>query len=74
MTKKIKSFYYINKDKNEVVHIDYNELFHDYYSKTGKFRRLLGGSNDRIEAYLICKNYTKITKSQFDKAVDEITR
>lgn len=71
MKKKIKPFYYRSEDKKVAVHIDYNDLYYDNYSTTGKFRRLLGGESDRIEAYLVRINYIKITKAQFDKQLEK---
>jgi hypothetical protein len=70
MAKKISLKYYRDALSSEIVEIDYNELNTHYYTKNGKFTRLLGSMEDRIEAYLIRKNYTKINVASFNKLKD----
>jgi hypothetical protein len=57
----------------EAVEIDYDLLHHDYYSKEGMTRRLLGSYTDRIEAGLLRKEYKKINKVQFEKFLEKLT-
>lgn len=71
MKKKISLKYYRNPDSTEVVEIDYNELNQDYYTKTGKRRWLLGSAEDRIEAYLLRKNWVKINVATFNKLLEK---
>ena len=68
--KKNKPKYYKSPNSMEVVEIDYDTLRHDYYSKEGFTRRLLGSFTDRIEAGLLRKEYKKINKGQFDKMLE----
>ena len=68
--KKNKPKYYRSPNSMEAVEIDYELLHHDYYSKEGMSRRLLGSYTDRIEASLIRKEYKKINKAQFDKMLE----
>ena len=68
--KKNKPKYYRSSNSLEAVEIDYDTLRHDYYSKEGLTRRLLGSFTDRIEAGLLRKEYKKINKAQFDKMLD----
>lgn len=68
--KKNKPKYYRSPNSMEVVEIDYELLHHDYYSKEGMNRRLLGSYTDRIEASLLRKEYKKINKAQFDKILE----
>lgn len=70
MKKKISLKYYRNPDSTEIVEIDYNELNQDYYTVKGKRRWLLGSAEDRIEAYLLRKNWVKINITQFNKLKD----
>ena len=65
MAKKIKFFYYKQEANLFAVKIDYNNLFYEVYSLNHIERRLLGGENDRIEAYFIKKKYIKITEKEF---------
>lgn len=67
MKKKISIKYYKDAKSSELVEVDYNELNAHYFTKEGKFTRLLGSIEDRIEAYLIRKNYTKINVASFNK-------
>jgi hypothetical protein len=71
MRKKISLKYYRNPESTEIVEIDYNELNQDYYTNKGKRRWLLGSAEDRIEAYLLRKNWTKINVAQFNKLLDK---
>lgn len=68
--KKNKPKYYRSPNSMEAVEIDYELLHHDYYSKQGMSRRLLGSYTDRIEASLLRKEYKKINKAQFDKMLE----
>jgi hypothetical protein len=68
--KKNKPKYYRSPNSMEAVEIDYELLHHDYYSKEGMSRRLLGSYTDRIEASLLRKEYKKINKAQFDKMLE----
>lgn len=68
--KKNKPKYYRSPNSMEAVEIDYELLHHDYYSKEGMNRRLLGSYTDRIEASLLRKEYKKINKAQFDKILE----
>ena len=68
--KKNKPKYYRSPDSKEAVEVDYDTLRHDYYSKEGLTRRLLGSFTDRIEAGLLRKEYKKINKGQFDKMLE----
>jgi hypothetical protein len=68
--KKNKPKYYRSPNSMEAVEIDYELLHHDYYSKEGMLRRLLGSYTDRIEASLLRKEYKKINKAQFDKMLE----
>lgn len=68
--KKNKPKYYRSPNNMEAVEIDYELLHHDYYSKEGMSRRLLGSYTDRIEASLLRKEYKKINKIQFDKMLE----
>lgn len=70
MKKKISLKYYRNPESTEVVEIDYNELNQDYYTKAGKRRWLLGSAEDRIEAYLLRKNWIKVNITTFNKLKD----
>lgn len=70
MKKKISIKYYKDAKSSEIVEIDYNDLNTHYYSSKGKFTRLLGSNEDRIEAYLIRKNWTKINVASFNKLKD----
>jgi hypothetical protein len=70
MKKKISLKYYRNPESTEIVEIDYNELNQDYYTVNGKRRWLLGSAEDRIEAYLLRKNWVKINITQFNKLKD----
>lgn len=72
MKKKISLKYYRDALSSEIVEIDYNELNTHYYTKEGKLTRLLGSNEDRIEAYLIRKNYTKINVASFNKLKDTL--
>lgn len=67
MKKKISIKYYKDDKSSEIVEIDYNTLNTHYHTKEGKLTRLLGSNEDRIEAYLIRKNYTKINVALFTK-------
>ncbi len=69
--KKNNLIYYKSEDENEVVRIDYDGLWHDYYTVNGRKRMCLGAATDRIEAFLIRRKYTKISKSQFDKKLEK---
>ncbi len=71
MKKKISLKYYRNPESTEIVEIDYNELNQDYYTNKGKRRWLLGSAEDRIEAYLLRKNWVKINVAQFNKLLDK---
>ena len=66
---------YKSKDGAEVVEINYDTLNHDYYSKqwVGKRRQLLGSYMDRLEDRLRRHEWKRITKSQFDKALEKFT-
>jgi hypothetical protein len=64
---KSKIQYYRSEDKTIYVAIDYETLYHDYYSKEGRKRLCLGAATDRIEAFLIRKNYVKVNKLIHDK-------
>jgi hypothetical protein len=70
MKKKISLKYYRNASSSEIAEIDYNELHTHHYTKDGKFTRLLGSMEDRIEAYLIRKEWTKINITTFNKIKD----
>jgi len=65
--KKITNKYYRNAKSTEVVEIDYNLLRHDYYSKEGMKRMLLGSYLDRIQEFLIRKDWVKINVVTFSK-------
>jgi hypothetical protein len=71
MRKKISLKYYRNPESTEIVEIDYNELNQDYYTDKGKRRWLLGSAEDRIEAYLLRKNWVKVNVSVFNKLLDK---
>jgi hypothetical protein len=71
MRKKISLKYYRNPESTEIVEIDYNELNQDYYTNKGKRRWLLGSAEDRIEAYLLRKNWVKVNVSVFNKLLDK---
>lgn len=71
MAKKIKFFYYKQQDNLFAVMIDYNNLFYEVYSLNHTVRRLLGGENDRIEAYFIKKKYIKITEKEFKQLLTQ---
>jgi len=73
MKKKISLKYYRNPESTEIVEIDYNELNQDYYTANGKRRWLLGSAEDRIEAYLLRKNWVKINVNVFNKLKDGFT-
>lgn len=66
---------YKSKDGLEVVEINYDTLNHDYYSKqwNGKRRQLLGSYMDRLEDRLRRDEWKRITKSQFEKALEKFT-
>ena len=66
---------YKSKDGAEVVEINYDTLNHDYYSKNwvGKRRQLLGSYMDRLEDRLRRHEWKRITKSQFEKALEKFT-
>ena len=70
MKKKISLKYYRNASSSEIAEIDYNELHTFHYTKDGKFTRLLGSMEDRIEAYFIRKEWTKINITTFNKLKD----
>ena len=70
---KSKIQYYRSEDKTIYVAIDYEKLYHDYYSAEGRKRLCLGAATDRIEAYLIRKKYVKVNKAQFDKFNEQLT-
>ena len=65
--KKNKPKYYRSSNSLEAVEIDYDTLRHDYYSKEGLTRRLLGSFTDRIEAGLLRKEYKKINTNLINK-------
>jgi hypothetical protein len=69
--KKKNLIYYKSENGNEVVAIDYTDLYHDYYSVGGRKRMCLGAATDRIEAFLIRRKYSKITKLQFEKKLEK---
>jgi len=69
--KKNKPKYYRSPDSSQVVIVDYESLHHDYYSKEGMSRRLLGSYTDRIEAGLLRKEYKKINRVQFEKTLEK---
>ena len=69
--KKIKYFYYKQEDNLFAVKIDYNNLYYEVYSLNHVERRLLGGENDRIEAYFIKQKYLKITEKEFIKLLTQ---
>lgn len=66
---------YKSKDGLEVVEINYDTLNHDYYSKQwkGRRRQLLGSYMDRLEDRLRRDEWKRITKSQFEKALEKFT-
>lgn len=68
---KIKDFYYKSSDGLFAVKINYNNLCYDHYSLNKIEHRLLGAVDDRIEAYFIRKNYTKITIKEFDTLISQ---
>jgi hypothetical protein len=70
MKKKISLKYYRNASSTEIAEIDYNELHTSHYNKDGLFIRLLGSMEDRIEAYFIRKEWTKINITTFNKLKD----
>lgn len=70
MKKKISLKYYRNPTSTEIAEIDYNELHTSHYNKDGLFIRLLGSMEDRIEAYFIRKEWTKINITTFNKLKD----
>lgn len=65
--KKISNKYYRNEKSTEVAEIDYNLLRHDYYSKDGMKRMLLGSYLDRIQEFLLRKGWVKINITTFNK-------
>jgi hypothetical protein len=69
--KKIKLFFYKDENNLFAVKIDYNGLFYEKYSLNHTERRLLGGENDRIEAYFMRKKYIKITEKEFIKLLTQ---
>ena len=69
--KKNNQKYYRSPDSSEAVIVDYESLHHDYYSKEGINRRLLGSYTDRIEAGLLRKEYKKINRVQFEKTLEK---
>jgi len=71
MAKKIKYFYYKEANNLFAVKIDYNSLYYEVYSLNHVSRRLLGGENDRIEAYFIKKKYLKITEKEFNQLLTQ---
>ena len=71
MAKKIKYFYYKHQNNLFAVKIDYNGLYYEKYSLNHVERRLLGGENDRIEAYFIKQKYTKITEKEFKQLLTQ---
>jgi hypothetical protein len=70
MKKKISLKYYRNPTSTEIAEVDYNELHTSHYNKDGLFIRLLGSMEDRIEAYFIRKEWTKINVTTFNKLKD----
>lgn len=68
--KKKNLIYYKSEDGKEAVAIDYVELYHDYHTINGRKRMCLGAATDRIEAFLIRRKYSKITKAQFEKKLE----
>jgi hypothetical protein len=68
--KKITNKYYRNEKSTEAVEIDYNLLRHDYYSKQGMRRMLLGSYLDRIQEFLLRKGWVKINVTTFTKLKD----
>jgi hypothetical protein len=70
MKKKISLKYYRNALSSEIAEIDYNDLRALHYTKDGKFTRLLGSNEDRIEAYLMRKGWIKINITTFNKLKD----
>jgi len=67
MAKQISIKYYRDPKSLELAEIDYNSLNSNYYSNDGKFTRLLGSMEDRIEAYLMRKGWVKINITTFNK-------
>ena len=70
MKKKISIKYYRNASSSEVAEIDYNELHVYHYNKDGRYTRLLGSMEDRIEAYLMRTEWIKINITTFNKLKD----
>lgn len=70
MKKKISLKYYRDASSSEVAEIDYNELHAFHYNKDGKYTRLLGSMEDRIEAYLMRIGWIKINITTFNKLKD----
>jgi hypothetical protein len=70
MAKQISIKYYRDPKSLELAEIDYKSLNSNYYSKDGKFTRLLGSMEDRIEAYLMRKSWVKINLTTFNKIKD----
>lgn len=69
--KKSNLIYYRSANDQEVVRIDYDGLWHDYFTVNGRKRMCLGAATDRIEAFLIRRKYVKITKAQFEKKLEK---
>ena len=67
MAKQISIKFYRDPKSLELAEIDYNSLNSNYYSNKGKFTRLLGSMEDRIEAYLMRKGWVKINITTFNK-------
>lgn len=63
--------YYRSPDSSQAVIVDYDGLYHKYYSKEGMIKRLLGSYTDRIEAGLLRKEYKKINRVQFEKTLEK---
>ena len=70
MKKKISIKYYRNASSSEVAEIDYNELHVYHYNKDGRYTRLLGSMEYRIEAYLMRTEWIKINITTFNKLKD----
>jgi hypothetical protein len=70
--KKIKLMHY--QLDGEICVVDYNNLKVSYYGNKGHHYNLLGAVSDRIEAFLMRRNWNKISADTFSKLKIEIDK